>query len=93
MASQHSRPAHDCERMSLAEAKNVRDLENYVSKAKEKITECQEEFPLVDQYLSDLQEQLESSRGQIEETYQSYRSLLEKRRVYFKFETCLDIFI
>ena len=73
---------HSYERLSDAEAKNVNELELLALKAKEKIVECHGDLSqTLDQYLFDLQEQLEQSRTLIEETHQSYKAVLEKRKV------------
>ena len=78
-------PQHSYERLSDAEAKNVTELEMLVLKAKEKIVECHGDLSqTLDQYLFDLQEQLEQSRTLIEQTHQSYKAVLEKRKVQNK---------
>lgn len=64
-----------------AGVKNVEELDSLVLKIKDKIGECQSEFQLLDQCLTDLDDQREQAKGCIEETFQSYKQLLEKRKV------------
>jgi tripartite motif-containing protein 2/3 len=64
--------------------KNFEHLDILVNEAKNKLKYCQEQYTTLDGHLADLQEQLESSRGNIDETYQSYKAILEKRRVNSK---------
>ena len=79
--SLHTQPLHSCERLIEAESKIIEELEQLSKQVKEKVKECQGEFGRLDQYLSELQEQLEQSRGFIEESFQSFKAILEKRRV------------
>ena len=76
----HQHPLHVCDRLSDVESKTLDELELIVAKAKEKIDACQSEFHVLDQYLGSLQEQAETSKGLIEETYNSYKAVLEKKR-------------
>lgn len=76
---------HAYERLADAEVHNLEELEAYLKKAKENMHNCNSEYQILDQYLSELQEQLESSKSLIEETYQSYKAVLEKRRVSLTF--------
>jgi hypothetical protein len=76
----HQQPKHQYERIVDVETRNIIDLENLLIKAKETINLCQQDYQLVDQYLNDLQEQLETGKQMIDETFQTYRAMLEKRR-------------
>ena len=71
---------HAYERISDCESKQIEELDILVKKAKENVSQCHCEFQALDQYLVDLQEQLEMSKGSIEETFHSYQVLLEKRK-------------
>lgn len=73
VVSSHQSPMHTYERILDAESRNLEELDAYMKKAKENISFCQSEFQTLDQYLADLQEQLENSKGAIEETYQTYK--------------------
>jgi tripartite motif-containing protein 2/3 len=64
-----------------AEVKNLNELQILINEAKDKIDYCQSQYMKLENYLADLEEQNENTRGYIEETYQSYRALIEKRRV------------
>jgi tripartite motif-containing protein 2/3 len=64
-----------------AEAKNLNDLQMLINEAKDKIDYCQNQYMKLENYLADLQDQNKTTRGYIEQTYQSYKSLVEKRRV------------
>lgn len=85
MVSLHQQPLHSYERMSDAEPKSIDELGCLIRKTKDKINECQSEFQLLDQYLADLEEQKEQSRGLIEETFHSYKTILERRKVKLNF--------
>jgi tripartite motif-containing protein 2/3 len=76
----HQQPKHQYERIVDVETRNIIDLENILIKAKETINVCQTDYQLLDQYLNDLQEQLETGKQMIEETFQTFRAMLEKKR-------------
>lgn len=63
------------------ESQNIEGLNFLVNQAKNKIEYCEKQYKTVDSRLVELQDQLETARGNIEETYQSYKAILEKRRV------------
>jgi len=71
---------HHHDRLSDVELKMISELELLTRKLKDKISECKSEFQLLDQYLSDLDEQREQSKSLIEDTFHSYRQVLEKRK-------------
>jgi hypothetical protein len=71
---------HSCERMTEAEQRNIDELISYIKRARESITNCHCEFQALDQYLTDLQDQTEQSKQQIEETHQTFKMLLDKRK-------------
>lgn len=84
VATYHPSQSHTYERITDSESfKHVEDLDLMMRKAKDNISYCQAEFQTLDQYLGELQEQLDLGRGLINETYQSYKVLLEKKRVGF----------
>ena len=77
----HQYPIHYCELLNDVELKNIEHLHLLVNEAKNKVNYFQDQFTTMDNNLADLQDQLEAARGNIDETYQSYKSILEKRRV------------
>jgi hypothetical protein len=81
VVSVHQAPMHSTERISEVELRNVDELDSMLRKAKDNACFCQSEFQTLDQCSADLHEQFEASRGFINETFESYKMLLEKRRV------------
>lgn len=81
IVSTHKQPMHNHERINEAEPKNIDELYALVDDAKDKMNVCQSQFSTLDSYLAELQDQLENARGSVNETYQSYKAILEKRRV------------
>ncbi len=77
----HQYPIHYCELLNDVELKNIENLHLLVNEAKNKVNYFQDQYSTMDNNLADLQDQLEVARGNIDETYQSYKSILEKRRV------------
>ncbi|CAF0717899.1 unnamed protein product [Brachionus calyciflorus] len=80
VVTSHQQPVHSYERISDAEARNIEELDFYIKKARENINYCQSEYQTLDQYLNELNEQSESSKVLIEETFKVYRQVLEKRK-------------
>ena len=78
--------------LNVAEMKNINQLQFLVDEAKNKVGFCQNQYTTLDNYLADLQDQLEATRGNIEETYQSYKAILEKRRVINSFVVLNRVF-
>jgi hypothetical protein len=79
----HSAPLHSYERITdntESALRHVEELDSLVRKAKDNICFCTGEYQTLDSYLSEIQEQMEQSRGLINETFQSYKSLLETKK-------------
>jgi tripartite motif-containing protein 2/3 len=88
----HPAPHHFYERITDNElVKHVEELGAIMRKAKENVNFCNGEYKALDSYLTELQEQLENSRSLIEETFQSYKVILEKKKVREK-NTFLAVF-
>ena len=77
----HQAPVHNYVRLNEIEAKIFDHLNILSNEAKNKKKYYQGQSSRLDSYLAELQDQLESSRGHIHETYQSYKAILEKKRV------------
>ena len=80
LVSSHQQPVHCYERINEAESRNLEELDFYIKKARENINYCQSEYQTLDQYLNELNEQSQSSKILIEETFSAYKQVLEKRR-------------
>lgn len=80
VVSTHQQPMHSYERIADAETRNLEEIDAYLKKIKDAIIFCQGDFQTLDQYLAELQDQLESSKSLIEETYQTYKVVLERRK-------------
>jgi tripartite motif-containing protein 2/3 len=88
----HPAPDHSYERLTDNElVKHVEELGAIMRKAKENVNICNGKYKALDSYLTELQEQLENSRSLIEETFQSYKVILEKKKVREKkyYSCCL----
>lgn len=76
----HSVPEHHFERLADAEGVQREELTALVGKSKERMTKCEETSTSLGNTLSDLEMQHDNARALIEETFQSYKALLEKCR-------------
>ncbi|XP_059482951.1 tripartite motif-containing protein 2-like isoform X2 [Neocloeon triangulifer] len=74
----HSLPEHHFERLADAEGVQRKELQDLVTKSKENISKCEETSALLSNALSELENQRENAKSLIEETFQSYKALLEK---------------
>lgn len=81
IVSLHQQPLHNYERIIDVEMKTFNELHALVDNSKTKIDYCQNQYSTLENCLAELQDQLETARGSIDETYQSYKAILEKRRV------------
>ena len=81
VVSVHQQPMHACDRICDIENKAYEELESAIVKLKEKIDMCHNESQALDQFIGSLQEQADASKSLIEETYNSYKAILEKKRV------------
>jgi len=74
-------PEHTCERIADVEGKLLDELRGIVAETKEKVTSCEAASADLESVLSELQQQRDNARDLIKESYQSYKSMLEKRQV------------
>ncbi len=82
----HKQPGHDYETMSEDQVgTHQEELQGLLGEAKEKITLCEEASDMLDSSLRELQMQRDNARGLIQETFQSYKTLLEKRQVCLEY--------
>ncbi len=82
MVARHKQPEHDYEPMCEEHLSRHQDeLQKLLSEAKEKLTACEEASDVLDSSLRELQMQRDNARGLIQETFHSYKTLLEKRQV------------
>lgn len=81
MVSEHQQPTHYYSRMAAVEAAQIADMSELVKKCRGQLDECDEASQTLQGFLSELQMQRDNARGLIEETYQSYRAMMEKIKV------------
>ena len=81
MVHTHKQPAHNYERIVDAEEKQTEELRNLIAESKGKITFCQEASSSLESSLSDLQLQHDNTKGLIEESFQTFKAMLDKKRV------------
>jgi len=87
MLFMHKPPDHVCERVTDpaaltpgADKKYTEDLQALLSEAKNKVSVCNDTSEDRDAMLTELQQQKESARDLINETFHSYKAALEKRK-------------
>jgi len=81
----HKQPEHQYERIADIEAKQIEEMENLIAESKNKVTFCEAASHTLENGLSELQMQRDNVKGLIQETFQSYKAILEKRQV-----CCID---
>ena len=67
--------------LSEVEQQHTDTLQTLVTQGRSKLEKSQEDSQALESALSELQEQTDNAKGLITETFQSYKSLLEKLRV------------
>lgn len=77
----HKPPSHQHERIVDLETKHVDDLNNLISESKGKIKFCEDASRNLENALSDLQTHRDDAKDLIQETFQSYKAILEKHKV------------
>ncbi|XP_023221259.1 B-box type zinc finger protein ncl-1 [Centruroides vittatus] len=78
MVIDHKQPDHQYERASDVEQKHREELENLMTESKSKVQFCEEATSVLQTCLSELQLQRDNAKSLIEETFQSYKVILEK---------------
>ncbi|KAK2163597.1 hypothetical protein NP493_1453g00037 [Ridgeia piscesae] len=76
----HSRPDHQYELLEDVEVRQSEELQNLVSESQSKLEFCEEASGNLGNALSELQMQRDNARGLIQETFQSYKAILEKKQ-------------
>ncbi|XP_064481647.1 B-box type zinc finger protein ncl-1-like isoform X2 [Ornithodoros turicata] len=80
MVSEHQQPEHRCERASEAGPRQREELEALMAEGRLKATAFEDSLSALQTGLTDLQMQRDNTRSLIQETFQSYKAILEKRQ-------------
>lgn len=80
MKSLHKPQDHQCENISETEKKLKDELSMMLTESKKKVSVCDEAHQKLESSLNDLQMQRDNAKGLIQETFQSYKAMLEKKR-------------
>nr|KAG5693723.1 hypothetical protein BaRGS_002106 [Batillaria attramentaria] len=80
MMKDHPQPEHQCEKLCEVETPQTEELKTLLEEGRAKLDKCRETSQALESALSELQEQTDNAKGLIEETFQSYKALLEKRK-------------
>ena len=82
MVTSHRNPDHDCERIGEPDDNMIKDqVAALVKEAKSKVEYCEKAAANLEGSLSDLQMQRDDARSLIEETFQTYKAILEEQKV------------
>ncbi|XP_064636652.1 brain tumor protein-like [Lineus longissimus] len=74
----HKPPEHHYERIADIEAKQVEEIKNLMQESRSKTKFCEDASNNLTNSLSELQLQRDNAKGLIQETFQSYKAILEK---------------
>ena len=88
MKSLHKSPDHQCENIGETEKRLKDELIMMLTESKKKVAVCDEAHQTLESSLNDLQMQRDNAKGLIQETFQSYKAMLEKQKV-LEWEECL----
>lgn len=80
LLKEHKAPEHHYERMSEAEDRQREELQSLMTESKSKVAFCEDASSHLANALSELQVQYDSAKDLIQETFQSYKAVLEKCR-------------
>ncbi len=80
---EHKQPVHTYERIADLEEGQKTELKTLIAESKSKIQLCEEASTELGSALGELEMQRDNARGQIEETFHTYRTMLENRKVRF----------
>ncbi|XP_069680308.1 B-box type zinc finger protein ncl-1 isoform X2 [Periplaneta americana] len=80
LMNEHKAPEHHCERLSEAEERQREELQSLMTESKSKVEFCEDASSHLANALSELQVQHDSAKDLIQETFQSYKAVLEKCR-------------
>lgn len=81
MKNFHKPPEHICENVTETERKLKEELSVLLTESKKKFVVCDEAHQTLESSLNDLQMQRDNAKGLIQETFQSYKAILEKKKV------------
>jgi hypothetical protein len=77
----HKPPDHKCENVTETEGMLKDELSVLLTESKKKLVVCEEAHQTLESSLNDLQMQRDNAKGLIQETFQSYKAMLEKKKV------------
>ncbi|XP_060598394.1 B-box type zinc finger protein ncl-1-like isoform X2 [Ruditapes philippinarum] len=80
IVSDHKPPEHQPERVQDLEEKEREYLKSIITESKSKIASCEEATGTLMSSLTELQSQRDNAKDLINETFQSYKAILEKRK-------------
>ncbi|XP_056010419.1 brain tumor protein-like isoform X3 [Ostrea edulis] len=80
MKNFHKPPEHICENVTETERKLKEELSVLLTESKKKFVVCDEAHQTLESSLNDLQMQRDNAKGLIQETFQSYKAILEKKK-------------
>lgn len=83
MLADHKQPNHHYERISEIEEKQKNEIEQLVTECKGKMSLCEEATSTLQNSLSELQVLRDDAKSLIQETFQTYKAMLESQRVKF----------
>lgn len=78
---EHKQPLHVYERIADLEENQKAEVKALITECKGKVAFCEDATTSLENALSEVQMQRDNARGQIEETFQTYRTMLEARKV------------
>lgn len=81
MVTDHKPPKHEPERVQELEDTEREFFKNLISDSKTKISTCEEASTSLMSSLTELASQRDNAKDLINETFQSYKAILEKKRV------------
>lgn len=84
IVSEHKPSEHPCSVLSDVEGMHVEELKALAKQGRNKLEKSQEDSQALESALSELQEQTDNAKGLITETFQSYKSILEKLKVNWR---------
>lgn len=80
IVTEHKQPDHVYERVADCEKKQIDEIHTLIAESKCKIRFCEEASAGLENSLSELQLQHDNAKGLINETFQTYKTMLEKNR-------------
>lgn len=81
LVTDHNPPGHKPERVQDLEEKEREYLKSLITEGKSKISSCEEASATLMSSLGELQSHRDNAKDLINETFQSYKAILEKTRV------------